>query len=453
MRPWIFASCVIVSTTIAQADTPHAEPAAGLRALPPWTDPGDFPLPAWAKSVAPHAAETPVFSAPGKIDDKRGVLAENARVPLYGAKRGANCLGRWLEIGPMAWVCADEVDLSADAPDAQPRGVYPSGLPYFYYFVGKDGAWAFPRPQSDVDEDQPDQELEPGWGIAIVEERNAFGQRWGKTSHGHWVSMRSLVPANPSAFHGEEVKDGKIDFAWVVADKTTGKKTKTQTDTKTQATPTSKSTLTATSTATASKATSTHVRFEVVPWHEERVMGNVAMTRISDDGVEPEEWLPSKDLAHATLVTPPSDLAPGERWIDVDLSTQTIVAYAGETPVFATLMSSGRGAQGTDTATPRGTHRIWVKLQSTDMGNIEREDVDQHYSIEDVPFVQFFDHAVALHGAFWHRDFGRVRSHGCVNLAPLDATRLFDFTWPHLPRGWTAVFPTALEKGTLVRVR
>ncbi|MGH7328819.1 MAG: L,D-transpeptidase, partial [Polyangiaceae bacterium] len=87
------------------------------------------------------------------------------------------------------------------------------------------------------------------------------------------------------------------------------------------------------------------------------------------------------------------------------------------------------------------------------MGNVERDDVDEHYSIEDVPFVQFFDHAVALHGAFWHREFGRVRSHGCVNLAPLDATRLFDFTWPHLPRGWTAVFPTSLEKGTLVRVR
>lgn len=428
------AACLLFSTTIAHADNPGSGRAAGLRALPPWTDPGDFPLPAWATSVVPHAAETPVFSAPGKIDDKRGVLAQTARLPLYGAKRGANCLGRWLEIGPMAWVCADMVDLSADPPEAQPRGSYPDGLPYFYYFVGKDGAWAFPRPQ-DADEDQPDQELEPGWGIAIVEEKNAFGQRWGKTSHGHWIAMRSLVPANPSGFHGEEIKDGKIDFAWVVADKTTGKRTKTDTKTKTPATSTS------------------HVRFEVVPWREERVIGNLAMTRISDDGAEPEEWVPSRDLAHATLATPPADLAPGERWIDVDLTTQTLVAYEGEMPVFATMMSSGRGAQGSDTATPKGLHRIWVKLASTDMGNVERDDVDEHYSIEDVPYVQFFDHAVALHGAFWHRDFGRVRSHGCVNLAPLDATRLFDFTWPHLPRGWTAVFPTALEKGTLIRVR
>lgn len=177
------------------------------------------------------------------------------------------------------------------------------------------------------------------------------------------------------------------------------------------------------------------------------------MTRISDDGVEPEIWLPSKDVAHPTAQPPPADVAPGERWVDVDLASQTVVAYEGTTPVFATLASSGKGAQGSDTATPRGTHRLWVKLASTDMGNVEREDVDQHYSIEDVPLVQFFDHAVGLHGAFWHREFGRVRSHGCVNLAPLDAVRLFDFTWPHLPRGWTAVFPTVLEKGSLVRVR
>ena len=68
------------------------------------------------------------------------------------------------------------------------------------------------------------------------------------------------------------------------------------------------------------------------------------------------------------------------------------------------------------------------------MDNVERDDLDAHYSLEDVPYVQFFDKAVALHGAYWHRDFGHMKSHGCVNLAPLDARWLFDFTGPHLPR-------------------
>jgi len=121
--------------------------------------------------------------------------------------------------------------------------------------------------------------------------------------------------------------------------------------------------------------------------------------------------------------------------------------------VFATLVSTGKGPPGSDSATRRGTFRIWVKVFTTKMDNLDREDVDRHYAIEDVPWVQFFDKAIALHAAFWHRDFGRVRSHGCVNLAPLDARWLFAFTSPHLPLGWTAVLPTKIEQGTIVRVR
>ena len=84
-----------------------------------------------------------------------------------------------------------------------------------------------------------------------------------------------------------------------------------------------------------------------------------------------------------------------------------------------------------------------MKILASDMDNVERDDADAHYSLEDVPYVQFFDNAVALHGTFWHRDFGHVKSHGCVNLAPLDARWLFDFTGPRLPAGWVAALPGA----------
>ena len=47
--------------------------------------------------------------------------------------------------------------------------------------------------------------------------------------------------------------------------------------------------------------------------------------------------------------------------------------------------------------------------------------VDGPYSIEDVPYVQYFWRSFAFHTAFWHDNFGRQQSHGCVNLAPLDA--------------------------------
>ncbi len=87
------------------------------------------------------------------------------------------------------------------------------------------------------------------------------------------------------------------------------------------------------------------------------------------------------------------------------------------------------------------------------MANVERGELDAHYSLEDVPYVQFFDRAVGLHGTYWHGDFGHVRSHGCVNLTPLDARWMFAFTEPHVPTGWVAAYPTALDAGTIVRVR
>ncbi|HEX4352709.1 MAG TPA: hypothetical protein VHZ95_07350, partial [Polyangiales bacterium] len=146
------ALSLLTFSAMAQADT----------GMPPWTDPGDIPLPAWAKSVVPKQPETAIFIAPGAIDQKRGVLATGAHVPLYAAKRGASCSGRWLEIGPLAWVCSDDAELSADPPDSAKRVVNADGLPYRYFFVGRDGAWAFNRPET-ADDDQPDEELEAGW--------------------------------------------------------------------------------------------------------------------------------------------------------------------------------------------------------------------------------------------------------------------------------------------------
>jgi lipoprotein-anchoring transpeptidase ErfK/SrfK len=62
----------------------------------------------------------------------------------------------------------------------------------------------------------------------------------------------------------------------------------------------------------------------------------------------------------------------------------------------------------------------------------------------------YFSGSVALHAAFWHEKFGRVRSHGCVNLAPMDAHWLFDWAGPRLPVGWHGVLSTAEQPGTFV---
>jgi len=432
--------------------------------LPPWTDVGDVPMPQWARSVAPNKAESAIYSEPGKIEARRGSAQPGARLPLYGTKRGPGCQGRWLNVGPLAWMCSDVADYSGDDPTSPALGTHPwtkvgtedlsrptrpgtrglppidpvsstdDGLPYRYYFAGRDGAMGFANLNSAL-EDAPDQELEPGFAVALLEEKTAHGQRWGRTKKGRWVSMRELTPARANLFHGELiVEDDKVTIAWVVSEKASVYATE----------------------ATDRASGGTRVRFEKVKVYEEKqIRKDQLSVRISADGETPAQWMRAKDLSRPKVQAPPPEVnvEASERWIDVDLKEQAIVAYEGKKPVFATLVSSGKGPPGSEFATHPGTFRIWVKVFTTKMDNLDKEEVDRHYAIEDVPWVQFFDKAIALHGAFWHRDFGHVHSHGCVNMAPLDALWLFAFTSPHLPLGWTAVLPTKVEQGAVIRVR
>jgi hypothetical protein len=64
----------------------------------------------------------------------------------------------------------------------------------------------------------------------------------------------------------------------------------------------------------------------------------------------------------------------------------------------------------------------------------------------------YFNGSYALHGAFWHNNFGRQQSHGCVNLAPLDGKALFGWTEPRLPDNWHGVMATPEKPGTRVIV-
>jgi hypothetical protein len=140
----------------------------------------------------------------------------------------------------------------------------------------------------------------------------------------------------------------------------------------------------------------------------------------------------------------------GERWLDVNVTKQTLVAYAGEKPVFATLVSTGEaGLEDAEhtTATKRGIFRIHTKHVSSTMSS---DEAGEEFELRDVPYVQYFEKGYALHGAYWHDRFGTPKSHGCINLSPEDARRLFFFTEPALPTGWHGVL-TGLT-GTVVFV-
>lgn len=144
---------------------------------------------------------------------------------------------------------------------------------------------------------------------------------------------------------------------------------------------------------------------------------------------------------------PPPDLRPDELWIDVDISQQVVMLVQGEVPVFATLTSTGLDTRDT----PTGTYRIQDKTIYGDMKSLP--DALEQYHVEAVPWVMHFRPRYALHGVFWHWGFGHRASHGCINLAPLDAHRIFDAVSPVLPDGWSSVVATPEEPGTTVRVR
>jgi lipoprotein-anchoring transpeptidase ErfK/SrfK len=149
----------------------------------------------------------------------------------------------------------------------------------------------------------------------------------------------------------------------------------------------------------------------------------------------------------------PKDLAPGEKWIDVNIAAETLVAFTGDKPAYATLVSSGRSNKedpAKNYKTKTGAFRIREKHIATTMDDDAAS--DGTYRIEDVPWVMYFDGSLALHGAFWHSSFGHERSHGCVNLTPFDAKNLFGWVGPRLPDGWHGVRATEANPGTRVIV-
>jgi lipoprotein-anchoring transpeptidase ErfK/SrfK len=183
------------------------------------------------------------------------------------------------------------------------------------------------------------------------------------------------------------------------------------------------------------------------------------------------KWLRASQIAIAAAPAVMPDAAKaGEKWIDVSIMQQTLVLWEGQKPVYATLVSTGQDMMGdpkTTKSTVRGTFRIFGKHITTAMDSSEgltRDTGDPEYGktkrrgqgtflLADVPWVQYFKGSYALHGTYWHDVFGHARSHGCVNLSPIDAHRVFFWTTPNVPQGWHGVYARGPnDKGTVVYI-
>ena len=230
-----------------------------------------------------------------------------------------------------------------------------------YYIVGKNGAQTLGK--------EP-RKLLPGFGVVVAEQRVLGGEWVGRTSLGRDLSMRDLRPASPSRFSGAHLDERGLDFAWVVKE---GAPVYPQPDVTT-------------------KPIARRARYARL--HLVSREGPQGFYRVADG------WMSEADLRVPRLSARPPAVGDGEPWIDVDLSTQTLVAYHGDKPIFATLVATGVGAEGSPLSTPRGIHRIGAKLLAATMDNLDHTGVAP-YSYEEVPFTQYIGR-VALHGAFWH---------------------------------------------------
>ncbi|MBV7330484.1 L,D-transpeptidase [Chloroflexi bacterium TSY] len=141
------------------------------------------------------------------------------------------------------------------------------------------------------------------------------------------------------------------------------------------------------------------------------------------------------------------DVAENERWIRVNLAEQSLTAYLGEQPLRSFLISSGLPHYPTVT----GEFRIRMKVSEQVMSG-GTPGTSSYYNLPNVRWVMYFFEDYALHGSYWHNNFGNPMSHGCVNMTNADAKWLFDWSGPVWDGETVWYRPTKDNPGTRVIV-
>lgn len=411
---------VVAVVVVALSSAAEAKPR---RRLPPGTELtlAQLGWPATTKSLRAPAI-VKVYREPGH-SERWGKLATGTRVGWKRAIVVRNACRMWVEIEPKGWVCSSELAPSDDAPLAvatiDPGAILERVLAKPFIGVTPEGTRAYDSVDA-IRHGRAAKKLD-GWSFLRLPIATASvgGQLFYRTMHGY-VSALSTMPRPASAFGGIDLvatPPPGWPFAWVMAKRDER--------------------IAARSHASPSAATV-------------RTLGRRDLVRIFESKhgfarVGTDEWIPLRDLRIARLMMRPHGVRDGERWIDVDLDQQTMIAYEGDQPVYATLVSTGKAH-----STPTAIHRIRkkhaltrLKSPSVALGT---------WDMPDVPFSMAFRKYYAAHASYWHDGFGAERSQGCVNLAPRDARWLFDWTLPHVPAGWIEG-SAYRDEGTPIRLR
>ena len=130
----------------------------------------------------------------------------------------------------------------------------------------------------------------------------------------------------------------------------------------------------------------------------------------------PQPTTTATDIPAAAPSPSPIMTGTSNKWIKVDISEQTLIAYAGETPLLNVSVSTGTD----QTPTPLGEFTIYARVPTQDMGG-------PGYLLADVQYVAYFYKDYAFHATYWHDNFGQPMSHGCINMRTTDARWLYEW--------------------------
>ncbi len=376
--------------------------------------------------------------------DWLGFLWFGASVELRSTEptRGPGC-ATYYAIEPAGYVCVDDkqATLSADDPEFKAVSRYAPRLdkasPHRYgESVGAELKNALPDagvefPALPALFHEPRRRLLPLSTVAYADERTVAGQTWLLSADLLWLKKEQITLYPEITFHGVEL-DEKVHLPLAFFRQQGAHKYRRNAAGKLEK-----------SAETFPLQSSLQLGPEVVIQHGERYFA-VA---------QGEDWVRERDavLPSPRSLTPwgarvgaedHTGLAPKNArhsWIEVSVLGGWLLAYEGTHPVYATLISPGRGGipqDGKDTleiaATPTGTFPISGKLATVTM------QARGEYVHSDVPWTQNFQKPYAIHAAYWHNNWGNPQSGGCINVSPSDGKWLFDFTEPALPKGWHA---------------
>ncbi len=449
----------------AQDIKPYTPPK--LKAEPP-LEPTDVKV---VEVTVPEAAiEIRPWSSP-----MVGNAIQGARLAIRGvvSAKGRGCSGKvWYALEPFGYVCSREVRPTSEPATTEQVVQMREGmrLPFQYVMaLIKEGdklpMWASLEELKKGEE--PERELEKGDTIAVEKPIVWENQKYWLTVEQKIIPQKgfSLMGAGAS-WHGLQITDAiSLPFGWTLPEKTNAyavapeaSKTKpdavldrrTRVNIVDEKMVGKKKWLKVTFAEAAPPATFGEIFSEV-----ERKKAKTSDAAVAPPAPEnpnplaalPEAWVLADSVNEVRKLERPPTVRPEiDRWIDVDLGEQVLVAYEADKPVFATIVASGRAIP-----TPMGTYPVWAKVSAITMKNQPYE--DKEYFVNKVPWSTFFQWHNAIHGAYWHDRFGAVKSHGCVNVAPLDAKWVFEWVTPPLPPGWTGLRPLELLKSPHVVVR